>query len=79
MAGDFVRRLVARTMAQQLSTTVETATDPHHHAMFTRAGTECVAHALQVLTELDPQATILSIDGVGAYGSVSRNWMLEGT
>ena len=45
--------------------------------MSTRAGTVCVAHALQVLTELDAQATVVSIDGVGAYDSMSRNAMLE--
>ena len=38
----------------------------------TRAGTECVAHALQVLTEMDPMTTIVSIDGVGACDSISR-------
>ena len=40
-------------------------------------GTECVAHALQALTELDLEATIVSIDGVGAYDSISRKAMLE--
>ena len=50
---DVVRRLVARTMAQQLSKAVEAATAPHQYAMSTRAGTECVAHVLQVLTEID--------------------------
>ena len=70
VAGDIVRRLVARTMAQQLRPAVE-------YAMSTRAGTECVAHALQELTELDPQATVVSIDGVGAYDSISRKAMLE--
>ena len=47
------------------------------HALSTRAGTECVAHALQVLTEMDPMTTIVLIDGVGAYDSVSRKAMLE--
>ena len=36
-----------------------------------------MAHALQVLTEMDPQTTIVSIDGVGAYDSISRKAMLE--
>ena len=48
-----------------------------HCSQVGRAGTECVAHALQVLTELDHQATIVSIDGVGAYDSISRKAMLE--
>ena len=45
--------------------------------MSTRAGTECVAHALQALTELDPRATVVSIDGVSAFDLISRRSMLE--
>ena len=71
VVGDVVRRLVGRTMAQQLGKVVEAATAPHQHALSTRAGTECVAHVLQVPT------TIVSIDGVGAYDSISRKAMLE--
>ena len=43
-----------------------------------RLGCECIAHALQGLTELDPEATITSLDGVGAFDLVSRRAMLEG-
>ena len=71
VVGDVVRRLVARTMAQQISKAVEAAT-ALQYAMSTRVGTECVAHVLQVLTEIDPQATIVSIGGAGAYDSISR-------
>ena len=46
VVGDVLRRLVARTMAQQLGKAVEAATAPHQHALSTRAGTECVAHAM---------------------------------
>ena len=63
VAGDIVRRLIAWTMAQQLSTVVEAATAPHQYAMSTRAGTECVAHALQVLTEFNAQATVRYQEG----------------
>ena len=33
------------------------------YALSTKAGTECIAHALQVLTELHPEATVTPIDG----------------
>ena len=46
IAGDVVRRLVAKTTSQQLSPAVERATRPHQHAMTTKAGCECIAHAL---------------------------------
>ena len=42
------------------------------------AGTECIAHAIQALTDLDPTATVVSIDGISAFDVVSRRAMLEG-
>ena len=78
VAGDVVRRLVARTIAKQLSTAVEQATSPHQYALTTRAGCECVAHVLQGLTEVDPLATVTSIDGISAFDLISRGTMLEG-
>ena len=86
VAGDVVRRLVSRTIAQQLSATVETATAPHQCALSTKAGTECIAHVLQSLTELHPEATVTSIDGITAYDLIpgkrchkgSHVWKEEG-
>ena len=37
-----------------------------------------IAHALQTLTDLDDRATVLSIDGIGAFDLISRGSMLEG-
>ena len=73
VVGDIVRRLVSRTMAQQLSKVVERCTAPYKYAMSSKAGTECIAHALQTLTE----STVVSTDGVGAYDTISRKAMLE--
>ena len=49
VAGDIVRRLVSRTMAQQSGPEVERATAPFQYAMRTRAGCECVAHSASSL------------------------------
>ena len=76
--GQFLRRLVARTMAQQVSKNAEKATAPFQYALSTRAGCECVAHVVQALTDLNPEATVVSIDGIGAFDLISRNAMLEG-
>ena len=65
--GVRVRRLVARTMSQQLMDSVQRATTPYQYTMSTKSGCECIAHALQGLTELDPRATVMSIDGISAY------------
>ena len=37
-----------------------------------------MAHILQTLTDLDERATIVSVDGIGAYDLNSRNSMLQG-
>ena len=78
VAGDVVRRLVARTMSQQLMEAVQGATAPFQYALATRAGCECVAHALQEITELNPRATVTSIDGISAFDLISRRAMMQG-
>ena len=78
VVGDILRRLVARTISQQITPAVEVATAPFQFALSTRAGTECVSHVLQARTDLDPMGTVLSFDGVGAFDLVSRTSMLRG-
>ena len=65
-------------MAQQLGEVVKRATSPFQYALSTRAGCECIAHALQAMTEVNPDATILSVDGIGAFDLVSQGAMLQG-
>ena len=77
VVGDTLRRLVARTIAQKMIVEVEAATAPFQCVLSTRAGTECVAHACQSLTEEDPTTTVMSIDGIGAFDLVSRKAMLQ--
>ena len=78
VTGEVFRRLVARSIAQQLACAVEVATSPFQYALSTKAGGECVAHAIQTLTDLDSRATVLSIDGIGAFDLISRGAMLDG-
>ena len=65
-------------MAKQVSKQVEAATAPFQYALSTKAGCECVAHILQCVTDEDPEATVISTDGVGACDLISRNAMLDG-
>ena len=51
---------------------------PHQYALKTKAGCETVAYILQELTDLDPDATVVSVDGIGAYDLISRNSMMAG-
>ena len=74
VVGDIMRRLVGRTTAQQINPIVERFTAPFQG---TEPGTECVAHALQALTETDPEATVMSLDGISAFDLISRRSMLE--
>ena len=78
VVGEILRRLIARSIAKQMPKSVEAATAPFQYALSTKAGCECVAHILQTLTDQDGQATVLSIDGIGAYDLLSRSAMLEG-
>ena len=77
VTGDVLRRVVSRTIAQQIMPAVERFTSPFQFALRTRAGTECVAHMLQALTVSDPHTTVLSIDGISAFDMISRRAMLE--
>ena len=72
VCGDIVRRLAARTIAQSITPVLEAATSPFQHALATKSGRECVAHAIQSLTDLDSRATVLSIDGINAFDLISR-------
>ena len=63
---------------QQVGPAIERATSPFQYALSTRAGTECIAHAVEALTDLGHTATVVSIDGLGAFDVVSRQAMLTG-
>ena len=78
VVGDVVRRLVAKTLAQQFGSQVEGATHPFQYTLSTRVGTECVTHVVQTLISMDGGATILSIDGIGAYDTISRKALMQG-
>ena len=74
--GTTFRRLVARTLARQFMREVEKTCASFQFALSTRAGTDCVAHAVRATPDLDPHMTVLPIDGIGAYDHVYRSAML---
>ncbi|CAJ1358061.1 unnamed protein product [Effrenium voratum] len=47
----------------QYAAPIQEACSPHQFTLSTRSGTGSVVHALSVATELDPTATIVSVDG----------------
>ena len=59
VVSDFFRRPVARS---HFAATLQEACVPFQFGLFTRAGAETVAHALSFSNELDPDATVLSVD-----------------
>ena len=75
--GCSLRRLVARTLAKQFAKDFETECAPFQYPLSTRAGTDCVGHMLRAATDSDAAATVLSVDGIGAYDHISRSAMLE--
>ena len=65
-------------LRKQIGKAVERATAPHQCALSTRAWSECIAHVFQGPCEQNPQATVISIDGLGAFDQISRAAMLDG-
>ena len=37
---------------------------------------DCVGHAVRVATDADPESTVMSVDGIGAYDHVHRSAMM---
>ena len=74
--GTSLRRLIAKTLARQFGEEMEEACAPFQFALSTRAGTYCMGHIIRFLTDLDPETTVLSIDGIGAYDHIYRSSML---
>ena len=75
--GDTCRRRVARTLARRYACRFDEATRPYQFVLQARAGTDCLAALLRAATELDPAATVVSLDGRCAYDSVSRAAFLD--
>ena len=48
-----------RWMAKQFMTDVERACEPFQFALSTRAGADCVGHAVRVVTDHDPKMTVV--------------------
>ena len=71
VVGDFVRRLVARALAQQLNPAVEQATFPFQFALTTKSGCECVAHIAQAPTDSGRKCHFVPVDGIGAFDLIS--------
>ena len=65
------------TVAQQMMEKVQAATAPFQYAMATKSGCECIPHALQGLTEIDPRATVMSIDGISAFDLISLQGLMD--
>ena len=76
VVGDVLRRLVGRTLAQAFAPHFQRACLPHQFGLSTRAGTEALTRVLRAATEIDPRATVLSVDAVGAFEHVARQAML---
>ena len=68
--------VVGRTLAQEYASELQAACMPFQYGLSTCAGTEALVRLLRVATEMDPRATVLSIDAVGAFDHVSRRAML---
>lgn len=72
VTGDVLRRVVSRALAREHADVFDRATHPYQYALQCRSGTDCLASLLRTATDLDDNATIVSLDGRSAYDTVSR-------
>ena len=75
--GDFLRRLVARTLAQQYAAPLAEACHPHQYALGSRVGPEALIHEVQARCAADPRLTVVSLDAAAAYDGMSRQTVLR--
>ena len=64
-------------LARVYADVFDAATRPYQFALQTRAGTDCLAGMLRAAVELDPTATVVSLDGRSAYDCISRAAVLS--
>ena len=70
VVGDFFRRLIARTLAQQFAPSIEAACRPHQYALGNRAGLDALVHNVQARCARDPALS-------AAYDGISRQAILH--
>jgi len=75
--GDILRRLVSKALARQFADRFTAATAPYQFGLQTRAGCDAVASLLRAVTDEDPDATVICLDGIGAFDHVSRKAFLQ--
>ena len=75
VCGDLVRRLVARSLAQQISSAVAEATSPFQYALTTKAGKAHTSSSPSQTWTVVPPCS--SIKGIGAFDMISRAAMLD--
>ena len=76
--GDIIRVLVSRTISTQFGCAVEAATALFQHELSTRAGCECIVHALHAWHEVNPTSTVMFVDGSSALDLESGTVMVGG-
>ena len=77
VAGTVLRRIVAKALAKEFGDAIMECTSPFQFALQTRAGTDAVGQALRLITDLDANRVIVSLDGIGAYDHVRRASFLD--
>ena len=68
---------MSRVLARVYAEVFDAATRPYQFALRARAGTDCLARMLRAAVELDPTATVVSLDGRSAYDAISRAAVLS--
>ena len=79
VAGNCLRRLVARTLNQQYIGEFDAACAPHQFALGTRAGTDAAALLVKFCCEQGRTVVQTDAKGASAAGGCSRSWTASNT
>jgi hypothetical protein len=70
--GDVLRRLAAKTLARMKQDVFRRRVEPSNFGLATSCGTDGLGILVRAFLDSNPNATVLSIDGVGAFDHVRR-------
>ena len=72
VVGAVLSRLVGKAVAMHMAQQLQAATVQYEFALQTRAGTDALALAALLATDIDQHKVVASLDGVGAYDHIRR-------
>lgn len=71
-SGECIRRIVAKILVRQFNDSFRSAVSPTNFGLSNPSNTDSLVHFIQLVSELNPNIVVSSIDGIGAFDHASR-------